>query len=108
LLAQREISVVYALNRPATGIHERQRASFVKNGINVELMTSQKLRLLEGDLTTAAFGLAPEDLTEIRTRVTCIIHNGESPLSTSSSAKLTMNSMASRLQFVALVLGALR
>jgi thioester reductase-like protein len=77
LLALPEISVVYAFNRVGSSIQERQRFSFVNNGIDAELLTSPKLRLLEGNLTKHAFGLAADDFSEIKTRVTCIIHNGE-------------------------------
>ncbi|KAJ6600353.1 hypothetical protein DFH09DRAFT_1020958 [Mycena vulgaris] len=75
LLALPEVSVVYALNRPGASIRERQRTSFVNHGIDVQLLDSPKLRLLEGSPATPGLGLGPDDLDEIRERVTCIIHN---------------------------------
>ncbi|KAF8160214.1 acetyl-CoA synthetase-like protein [Mycena galopus ATCC 62051] len=76
-LAHSQFRIVYALNRPGTDIQERQRSSFIKHGIKPELLTSPKLRLLEGNLTKPTFGLAASEFTEIRTQVTSIIHNGE-------------------------------
>ncbi|KAJ6521265.1 male sterility protein-domain-containing protein, partial [Mycena vulgaris] len=69
------ISIVYALNRPGASIEDRQRTSFSNNGIDVQLLSSPRLRLIEGDLTMLAFGLAPAEYREMRGKVTCIIHN---------------------------------
>ncbi|KAF8202066.1 male sterility protein-domain-containing protein [Mycena galopus ATCC 62051] len=71
----KKMSLVYALNRPRSRMQERQRTCFLTNGIDIKLSTSRKLKLLEGNLTKAAFGLAEEDFTEIRRLVTYIIQN---------------------------------
>ncbi|KAJ7139272.1 hypothetical protein C8R44DRAFT_302385 [Mycena epipterygia] len=75
LLTLPEISVVYAFNRTGGSIQERQRTAFVNNGIDEQLLTSPKLRLLEGSLSQTAFGLASDDYDEMREKVTCIIQN---------------------------------
>ncbi|KAJ7156520.1 hypothetical protein C8R43DRAFT_1125714 [Mycena crocata] len=75
LLSAPEVSVVYAINRPGGDIQNRQRTSFVTNGVDVGLLTSPKLKLREGNLSTAGFGLASEDYKEMQESVTCIIHN---------------------------------
>ncbi|KAJ6576444.1 hypothetical protein DFH09DRAFT_1149378 [Mycena vulgaris] len=75
LLALPEVSAVYAVNRPGASIQDRQRTSFSNFGIDVQLLASPKLRLLEGTLATSGFGLSSDVYSEIRERVTCIIHN---------------------------------
>ncbi|KAJ7508328.1 hypothetical protein B0H11DRAFT_1704324, partial [Mycena galericulata] len=75
LLALSDVSVIYALNRPGANIQERQRASFNNYKIDIALLASPKLRLLEGNLATTGFGLDTNIYTELRERVTCIIHN---------------------------------
>ncbi|KAJ7153563.1 hypothetical protein C8R43DRAFT_885444 [Mycena crocata] len=75
LLALPEISTVYALNRRGKSIQDRQRTSFSTNGIDVQLLESPKLKLLEGNLNESAFGLVEEDFRAIKDNVTTIIHN---------------------------------
>ncbi|KAJ7758010.1 hypothetical protein B0H16DRAFT_1536490 [Mycena metata] len=75
LLSQSEFTRVYAFNRLGASIQERQRSSFSTHGIDVSLLTSPKLRLLAGDLTKPKFGLPTVEFEEIRSQVTCIIHN---------------------------------
>ncbi|KAJ7153225.1 hypothetical protein C8R46DRAFT_1357140 [Mycena filopes] len=76
LLALPEISTVYALNRRGAPLRERQQAAFVNSGIDVELLNSPKLHLLEGDLAAPDFGLDEDTLTEMSAAVTLVIHNG--------------------------------
>ncbi|KAJ6500294.1 hypothetical protein DFH09DRAFT_944969 [Mycena vulgaris] len=75
LLGRLEISIVYALNRPGASIEDRQRTSFRNNGIDVQLLSSPRLRLIEGDFMMPAFGLASAEYREMREKITCIIHN---------------------------------
>ncbi|KAJ7500861.1 hypothetical protein B0H11DRAFT_1800191 [Mycena galericulata] len=75
LLDLPEVSMVYALNRSGKNIQERQRSSFVNNGVDVERLNSLKLKLLTGNLIAPDLGLSAEDYGEIKERVTCVIHN---------------------------------
>ncbi|KAJ7763433.1 hypothetical protein B0H16DRAFT_1527845 [Mycena metata] len=75
LLSQSQFTRVYVFNRFGASIQERQRSSFSTHGIDVGLLTSPKLRLLAGDLTKPTFGLPTVEFEEIRSQVTCIIHN---------------------------------
>ncbi|KAJ7103042.1 hypothetical protein B0H15DRAFT_810726 [Mycena belliarum] len=77
LLVLPEVSLVYALNRPSSGssMHHRQLTSFDANGIDMHLLESPKLKLLEGDLNLLNFGLPVDNFTDIRKNVTSIIHN---------------------------------
>lgn len=76
LLSSPEISKVYALNRPGSNIQERQCTSFSANGLDVQLLESPKLKLLQGDLNAPGFGLSADDFNAIRDSVTSIFHNG--------------------------------
>ncbi|KAJ7242075.1 hypothetical protein C8J57DRAFT_1368382 [Mycena rebaudengoi] len=75
LLALPNITSVYALNRPRSNIREYQRSSFADSGIEIQLIDSPKLILLEGDLNTTEFGISSSEYRDIRDKVTCIIHN---------------------------------
>ncbi|KAJ7206143.1 hypothetical protein B0H12DRAFT_1243356 [Mycena haematopus] len=78
LLGLPEISKVYALNRPSSQTHnirERHCTSFTANGLDVQLLESPKLKLLETNLNQAQFGLPSEDYNALRDNVTAIIHN---------------------------------
>ncbi|KAJ7607406.1 hypothetical protein FB45DRAFT_948237 [Roridomyces roridus] len=66
---------VYALNRPSK-VHERQRASFVTNGLDGQLLESTKLELLEANLTLPELGLCSNKYKELQESVTTIVHNG--------------------------------
>jgi hypothetical protein len=77
LLALPEITTVYAFNRLGnTDIRERQRRSFAANGIDVLLLESPKLMLLDGNLNEPQFGLSQETFDTLRDQVTLVIHNG--------------------------------
>ncbi|KAJ7730355.1 hypothetical protein DFH07DRAFT_969173 [Mycena maculata] len=79
LLDLPEVSMVYALNRPSSkstkSIQERQRSSFVANGIDVHLLESPKLKLFEANLSLPRLGLSNEDHGSLRATVTSIVHN---------------------------------
>ncbi|KAJ6588257.1 acetyl-CoA synthetase-like protein [Mycena capillaripes] len=78
LLGLPEITKVYALNRPGShsdNLFNRQRASFTANGLDVQLVDSPKLKLLETTLNVANFGLSTEDFGALNATVTTIVHN---------------------------------
>ncbi|KAJ7360799.1 putative aminoadipate reductase [Mycena albidolilacea] len=67
---------VYAFNRRGrTSASERQRAAFIDRGLNVALLSSEKLVYLEGDTAKEDLGLPLNVWTEIRDTLTVIIHN---------------------------------
>ncbi|KAF7302847.1 Acetyl-CoA synthetase-like protein [Mycena kentingensis (nom. inval.)] len=78
-LLRADKGTVYALNRfsfEATAtLEERQRATFENQGLDVQLLQSSKLRLLEADLALPDFGLGVDAFAEMRQDVSWIIHN---------------------------------
>jgi thioester reductase-like protein len=76
LLQSPEIATVYALNRPGSNLHDRQRASFSAQGVDLNFLQSPKLKLLAGDLNLPEFGLSRDDYDALTDNVTTIIHNG--------------------------------
>ena len=93
LLESPEVSCVYALNRKGvTSLEHRQRKAFEERAIDLSLLSSPKIVLLEGDLDQDWFGLSPLKLEKVRfpvsfrqafsiapqikNRITHIIHNG--------------------------------
>ncbi|QRW09278.1 AMP binding enzyme [Ceratobasidium sp. AG-Ba] len=77
LLQNDKVERVWALNRkPRNGdVMSRQRLSFEDKSLDVGLLESEKLVLLEAELTKSGLGLASSMLDEIRTTATAIIHN---------------------------------
>ncbi|QRV95149.1 AMP binding enzyme [Ceratobasidium sp. AG-Ba] len=78
LLADDRVAQVWTLNREASNSRSvlyRQRESFIDKGLNVELLESKKLVLVESDLTDAELGLGEELLEDIQCNATSIIHN---------------------------------
>ncbi|PSR71637.1 hypothetical protein PHLCEN_2v12490 [Hermanssonia centrifuga] len=76
LAASPEVSRVYALNRRnQQPLNKRQHAVFKDRGIDVTLLDSHKVVLIETDLGGDKLGLPLELWEEIRTSVTHIIHN---------------------------------
>ncbi|KAJ7189839.1 hypothetical protein GGX14DRAFT_580331 [Mycena pura] len=78
LLNLPKISKVYALNRPgpqSDNIKNRQCTSFSSNGLDVQLLESPKLKLLEADLNKAQFGMSSADYNILKDTVTTIVHN---------------------------------
>ncbi|KAJ8456869.1 hypothetical protein ONZ45_g18546 [Pleurotus djamor] len=89
LLHDDEISCVYVLNRPtADSGRSRQASSFTANGLDIKLLDSPKLIWVDADITVSYLGLAPARYNEIRSRVTCVIHNAWSV-----NFNLSLNSM---------------
>ncbi len=80
LISMPSISRVYAFNRPdklgKSTLYDRQKKAFEEQGIDVSILSSPKLVLLEGDTASADLGLPKEILDEIVGSVTSIIHNG--------------------------------
>lgn len=77
LLNDPRVTRVYALNRPSAGkdMWSRQSESLLDRGVNLTVLDSAKLELIEGDTTKADLGLNGELLNEIKSSLTTIIHN---------------------------------
>jgi hypothetical protein len=59
---------VYALNRPSSNgeaLPARQRRSFVERGLDEGTLDSDKLSLLEADLSDQGLGLSPDILERV-------------------------------------------
>ena len=65
LLADRRVKKIYALNRPSTK-RDRQRLAFIEGGFPLEVLNSEALHLLEGDISRADLGLDHRTLSEVR------------------------------------------
>ncbi|KAF8880544.1 hypothetical protein BD779DRAFT_1675887 [Infundibulicybe gibba] len=77
LLLDPRVTRVYALNRidkAGRTVRGRQRAGFLDRGINISLLSSYKLVLLEGDTSKANFGMDCAIYESLRESVTCIMH----------------------------------
>ncbi|KAH9917018.1 uncharacterized protein B0H18DRAFT_1123857 [Fomitopsis serialis] len=73
-----EVKRVYALNRASRDqvpIRERQAKVLVERGLDASVLDTDKVVLVEGDLTQQNFGLSEETYKEIHHSVTHIIHN---------------------------------
>ena len=85
LLQISSVKRVYAFNRSSNGgkkpLKDRQRKTFLEQGLDPHLVESEKLILLEGDTSKKWFGVDKELHKVILESVTSIIHNGD--LSTS-------------------------
>lgn len=57
LLRDDEVELVYAFNRPGTDGMEKQRARFVERGLDVELLSLPKFRLVQAQLDIPDFGI---------------------------------------------------
>ncbi|KAF5372278.1 hypothetical protein D9757_009652 [Collybiopsis confluens] len=77
LLAKQEVERVYTLNRPSStaSMMDRHRDRFEDKGLDVSLLSSPKLVFLEGETSHDDLGLLHEQLSELREKVTMIIHN---------------------------------
>ncbi|KAG2005477.1 hypothetical protein CC2G_001879 [Coprinopsis cinerea AmutBmut pab1-1] len=82
LLKDKSVGRVYALNRrrrssSATTILDRQKKVFQEKGLDVAILdaASDRLELLEGELSRPDFGLSKDVLGEVVSSVTTIIHN---------------------------------
>lgn len=81
LLALSTVKKVYAFNRSSRGgsktLKERQRKAFDEQGLDVNLLNSEKLALVEGDTSSKDLGIDNALYEDILSTVTTIIHNGE-------------------------------
>ncbi|OSX58884.1 hypothetical protein POSPLADRAFT_1059977 [Postia placenta MAD-698-R-SB12] len=78
LVADPKVARVYAFNRPAKHgqtLYERQKSALADRGLDASIVDSEKVVLLEGDLSAANFGLTEKVYQELHTSVTYIIHN---------------------------------
>ncbi|KAK7050236.1 acetyl-CoA synthetase-like protein [Favolaschia claudopus] len=78
LLCLPKVSKVYAVNRRSTSddLRKRHESSFSANGLDLNLLASPKLVLLEAELNQPKFGLSSEEYNSLKHSVTTIIHNG--------------------------------
>ncbi|KAF9465935.1 hypothetical protein BDZ94DRAFT_1296127 [Collybia nuda] len=74
-----EVTRVYTLNRRDTrgkrSIRDRHLSGFSNRGLDVSILSSDKLFFLEGDTTSEYLGLGPDMYCQLQTVVTHIIHN---------------------------------
>ncbi|KAF8601147.1 acetyl-CoA synthetase-like protein [Ceratobasidium sp. AG-I] len=76
LLGCEEVERVWALNRKSKeGVAARQRAAFEDKMLDVGLLESEKLVMVEADLGDGKLGLSDKEYHEIQTGATIIIHN---------------------------------
>ncbi|KAH7928011.1 putative aminoadipate reductase [Leucogyrophana mollusca] len=77
LLENKDVTTVYAFNRPSKGttIEERQKAGFEDRGFDVALLASKKLSYLEGDAAQEHLGLGTSTYEKLHASTTVIIHN---------------------------------
>ncbi len=65
LLLDDSVETVYALNRKGTSAVERQTTRFHHRGLQVSLLASPKLKMVEGDLSSRGLGLPAQTLDEV-------------------------------------------
>ncbi|KZT01088.1 NAD(P)-binding protein [Laetiporus sulphureus 93-53] len=76
LIAAHDVSRVYALNRRSTKpLRERQAAALQERGIDASILNSEKLILLESDITAENWALPQSVFHEMHLSVTHVIHN---------------------------------
>lgn len=76
LVLSSDVAVVYALNRKnGKPVAEYQRNAFEERELDVSLLDSPKIVLLESDMHGDRLGLPDDVYDQIRTSVTHIIHN---------------------------------
>ena len=80
LLRDETVARVYAFNRKGTEAMERQRRQFGTRGLDEALLDSEKFVMVEAVLHERDFGLDAALLEEIRTSVSHVMLNGESPV----------------------------
>jgi len=78
-LRDARITKVYTLNRPSSGekdIKTRHEERFIDKGLDVSLLSDDRLVFLEGDASSGAkLGLTDDIYQEVQGRVNLIIHN---------------------------------
>jgi len=77
LLLDERVERVYAVNRSSVkhDLVTRQREAFVDRGVDVQLLDSPKLRLIETDVTKENLGFSAELFAEVCQSLSTIIHN---------------------------------
>ncbi|KAJ7625844.1 acetyl-CoA synthetase-like protein, partial [Roridomyces roridus] len=76
LLESADVARVYAFNRRGSSpASKRQTAAFIDCGLEMDLLSSDKLVYLEGDTAESDLGLPTDVLTELRETLTILIHN---------------------------------
>ncbi|KAJ7246827.1 acetyl-CoA synthetase-like protein [Mycena haematopus] len=77
LLQDNRVVRVYALNRPSSSqdFVQRHIGKFRDRGLDTELLSSPKLRFIEGKTDEKNLGLSASVYEEVRSSVTLIIHN---------------------------------
>ena len=73
LLENVQVKKVYTLNRVSSASQDRQRAMFVDRRLNTELLNSEKLVQLFGDVTQTNFGLSEAHFVEVRLYLSSIL-----------------------------------
>lgn len=71
------ISRIYAVNRSSSTstLLQRQRHALSSRGLDPDLASSPKVRLIEADLTQPQLGLEVREYEEIRDSITFLVHN---------------------------------
>ncbi|KAG8704771.1 hypothetical protein FRC09_003330, partial [Ceratobasidium sp. 395] len=79
LLANDRVERVWALNRRSSvagkSLRQRQHEAFEEKQLDVALLDSPKLLLIESDITAEKLGLAPEIHEEIKSTSSIFVHN---------------------------------
>ncbi|TFY65192.1 hypothetical protein EVJ58_g2123 [Rhodofomes roseus] len=73
-----EVKTVYALNRTSrdqASLRDRQAKVLVERGLDASVLDTDKVVLVEGDLTQQHFGLSEDTYKQMHHHVTHIIHN---------------------------------
>lgn len=82
LIATQGVERIYAFNRAdkhgKRTLYQRQKDALEEQGVDISILDSPKLVLLEGDTSSPDLGLPREVLEEVIGSVTSIIHNGKS------------------------------
>ncbi|KAJ7077650.1 hypothetical protein B0H15DRAFT_789481 [Mycena belliarum] len=77
LVEDERVAKIYAFNRPskATTLVQRQEAIFNDRGLDIALLESPKLVLIEGEINRDNLGLSADIFSRMLSSVTLIIHN---------------------------------
>ncbi|KAF8066748.1 hypothetical protein FPV67DRAFT_1496289 [Lyophyllum atratum] len=78
LILDPAVERVHAFNRRGTGgfsTQERQRSALEDRGVDVAILDSPKVVFVDGDTSLGLLGLSQTVYEELRTNVSCIIHN---------------------------------
>ncbi|KAF7352571.1 Acetyl-CoA synthetase-like protein [Mycena venus] len=77
LVNDSSVRLVYALNRAsrnAQSLRERQTTALIDRGLEADILDSEKVVLLEGDLSAAQFNMAKSVYQKMQETVTHVIH----------------------------------